>query len=93
MYKVGCTHASMGCTDNTFNGHFIGKWKDKSTDEIYIGMPQFDTPEEWIEKANSIEIIKWICPNNGLHCSSGHYPKSTHPQNYYECELKEVTHS
>jgi hypothetical protein len=45
VYDVGCIHATVGCTDNCYNAHFIGKYKYK--DNIYIGSPQFDDIDEW----------------------------------------------
>ncbi len=86
IFKVGCIHACNGCTDDCFNGHLVGKWKYKG--EEYIGMPQFDTIDEWLNEINNIDIIEWICPNNGLHCTKGSYPKATYPEEYTICELK-----
>lgn len=86
LYKVGCVYIAAGCTDSTHNGHFVGKWKDLSTNEVYIGMPQFESIDEWKEKINKIEILEWVCPNNGKYSDEAPYPYSTHPQ-YYGCNL------
>ena len=86
LFYVGCRHACNGCTDDCYNGHLVGKWKYKG--EEYIGMPQFDTIDEWFNEIKNIEILEWICPNNGLHCTKGFYPKETNPQYYVDCELK-----
>jgi hypothetical protein len=84
----GCTYEENGCTDGKYNGHFIAEWIDKKTGETYIGMPRFDSNQEWFDRVNDIKIVKLYCPNNGAHSSGGSYPKSTHPQYYRECRLK-----
>ncbi len=47
--------------------------------------PQFDSADEWIE--NNYKILEWCCPNNGLHCYKGYYPKQKYPQYYNTCYL------
>ena len=51
---------------NYFNGKFISKWKYQ--DNIYYGMPQFDTDEEYFEKIKDIEIIEMVFPNKNKKC-------------------------
>lgn len=85
IYDVGCTHAVNGCTDDTYNGHVIAKWKHN--DQTYTGMPQFESADEWLAEVNNIEILEWTCPNNGIHCTKGYYPKSKHPASYHVCSL------
>ncbi len=85
IYDTGCIHAENGCTSSCYNGHFIGKYKYR--DEIYIGMPQFETVDEWYNELKNIEILEWICPNNGIHCTKGAYPKIKFPKYYRECSL------
>jgi hypothetical protein len=88
LSELGCMHSMGGCTDNTYNGHFIAIWKDKKTNEIYEGMPQFDNVEEWFNRVNDIEVIKIVCPNNGIDCSKASYPKIKYPQYYGDkCNL------
>ena len=87
LYTIGCTHACNGCTDDCYNGHIVGKWKIISTNTIYIGMPCFDSELECQSNLNNIEILEWICPNNGLHCDKGSYPKTVFPQYYNKCSL------
>lgn len=65
LFEAGCYYKERGCTDSTYNGHFIGKWKDLTNNEIYVGMPQFDSIEEWKARVNDVEILEWICPNQG----------------------------
>lgn len=77
IFFTGCTHAVNGCTDNCYNGHIIGKWKDKTTGQIYIGCPQFDDNDDWYHNANNIEIIDEVCPNGGWHCSNGSYKNTS----------------
>lgn len=85
MFQFGCTHACNGCTDDTYNGHLIGKWKYKENE--YIGMPQFESIDEWSNEINNIEIIDWVCPNNGLICKTPVYPIITHPEQYSSCDI------
>lgn len=61
IFDVGCVHGSNGCTDNVYNGHFISKYKYNNVE--YIGMPQFDSIDEWFNEMPKIEILKWCCPN------------------------------
>jgi hypothetical protein len=89
IYDIGCRHAENGCTSSCYNGHFIGKYKYR--DEIYIGMPQFETVDEWYNELKNIEILEWICPNNGIHCTKGYYPKIKFPKYYSECSLCNTT--
>lgn len=86
MFSLGCIHASNGSTNNCYNGHLIGKWKYK--EEIYIGMPRFNTIDEWYCELKNIEILEWFCPNNGLHCNKGLFLKTENPDHYNECLLK-----
>jgi hypothetical protein len=87
IYDVGCTHACNGCTDDCYNGHLVGKWKHIPSNQIYTGMPQFDSTEECKVELHNIIILEWICPNNGMHCTKGFYPKSNNPQYYHTCKL------
>jgi len=86
MYKLGCTHAANGCTDDTYSGHFIGKYEYNGN--LYIGMPQFDSIDEWFDHANEIKILEWICPNNGIVCTKAYYPIEKHHDQYSICRLK-----
>jgi hypothetical protein len=87
MFDIGCTHAENGCTSNTYNGHVISVWKDKTTGIIYNGSVQFDSTEEWFEKANDIVVLEERCLNNGSHCVKGSYPKLLYPKYYSQCKL------
>lgn len=84
----GCMYEMNGCTDGKYNGHFIAEWIDKKTGETYVGMPRFDSDQEWFDRVNDIKIVKLYCPNNGAHSSSGYYSKHAHPEYYEECWLK-----
>jgi hypothetical protein len=89
IFLVGCTHLVLGCTDNIYNAHLISKWIDLTTNEEYIGMPQFDDEDEWFEKACNIKILDFICPNNNLICkSSSNYSFDKKPEYYNDCNLK-----
>ena len=87
LFEFGCIHAENGCSQSIFNGHLIRKWRDRLTYQVYIGMPQFDSLDEWYNKVNNIEILEWACPNNSWHCNKAAYPKTTHPQSYRQCSL------
>jgi len=78
MYDIGCTHASIGCTDDVYNGHVIGKWKHKTTDIIYNGMPQFDRVREWKDNAMDVEILDIVCLNNNYHCDESYHTILVH---------------
>ena len=59
---------------------FISKWKYK--DEIYIGMPQFDTIEEWFHEINNIVVLETITPNKDNICSVSNYSRFYCPSLY-----------
>jgi hypothetical protein len=99
IFDRGCIHACNNKTNRILiesemetlntdchNGHLIGKWKYNN--EIYIGMPQFDTIEEWYNELKNIEVLEWICPNNGIHCTKGFYSKDNYPKYYSQCSLR-----
>jgi hypothetical protein len=86
IYNVGCRHAVNGCTDDTYNCHIIGKWKYK--DEIYIGMPQFDTFDEYISEINKIEVLEIVCLRNEGNCERAHYKSDKYPEYYHECKYR-----
>jgi hypothetical protein len=93
LFGLGCTHAENGCTSSCYNGHLVGKWLDKTTGEIFIGMPEFDSIEDWTARANDVQVLEWVCPNSPehKHCINGNYPKSDYPQYYDICELRPNT--
>lgn len=87
IFDIGCVHGCNGCTDDCYNGHFIGRYKYNSIE--YIGMPCFDSIEEWYNEIKNIEILEWICPNdNTLFCCKATYPINTHPKSYNKCKLQ-----
>jgi len=86
LYCIGCVHSVAGCSDNTFNGHLIGKWKYDGN--VYVGMPCFDNLDEYLEKYKNIEILEEICPNNGIQCENSFYSKDEFPEYYDNCVLK-----
>jgi hypothetical protein len=86
IYDYGCTHSEEGCTSSIYNGHVVGKWKYK--DEIYIGMPQFDTFEEYISEINNIEILEMVCLRSKGDCENAHYKSDKYPEYYHKCELR-----
>jgi hypothetical protein len=87
VFEIGCTHGCNGCTSDVYNGHIVGKWKYGK--EIYVGMPQFDCLNDYLDNISNIEILKWVCPNNGKisSCSASHYPKLKYPKYYSLCNL------
>lgn len=90
-FDVGCVHGCNGCTDNCYNGHFIGKYK--YNDIEYIGMPYFDSIDEWYNEIKNIEILEWICPNNiNLFCNKAYYPQTKYSHDYKKCELQKNIH-
>lgn len=83
----GCTHAVQGCDFDIFNGHIISRWKDKSTDTIYDGMPQFRNKKQWNDRAKDVEILAMVCPNNGIRCPNAYHKDS---KNYMKCKLTPI---
>jgi len=80
IFMEGCSHYNnSSCIPTTTllsNSHFINKWK--YNDEVFIGMPQFDSEEEYKDKIDNIQILEWICFNNGAKCmrSTGEFASS-----------------
>ncbi len=89
VFDTGCIHIFHGCTDSIYNGHLVSKWKNKVTGEIFEGMPVFDSIDEWADKYyDSVEILEWCCPGNGIACTrNGYYSKDKYPQYYNNCSL------
>ena len=78
MFDVGCVHAVNGCTSNVFNGHLISKWQDKTTMEVYTGMPQFASTDEWFERATDVHVMDMVCINTASnigYCKHSSYPE------------------
>lgn len=88
IFNRGCTHTGTGA-DSTSNAHVPGVWKDKKSGHVYYGSPQFESVEEFKELHADIEIIKWVCPNDGGYCEEI-YPKTTHPEYYESCNLSKA---
>lgn len=81
IYFTGCVHSVNGGTDDCYNVHLISEWKDKTTNEVYIGTPKFDDIDDWYNNCDNIEIIKKVCPNYGWKCEKTIY------ENKGKCEL------
>jgi hypothetical protein len=71
IFELGCEHYRGGCTDNTYNCHFIEIWKDITTNVEYQGMPQFENVNDWFCNVNNVEVLKMYCPHKGNKCASG----------------------
>jgi hypothetical protein len=84
VFDLGCVHSVNGCTEDCYNAHFISKNQYKN--EIYDGMPQFDSVDEWYHEFPNIVILKWICLNNGKICKNAVYSKLFHPERYTPCK-------
>ncbi len=78
IFILGCMHNHRGCTDDIFNAHFIQKWKDKSTNIIYEGMPHFTDENDWFDNVNNVEVIKMYCPHKKTRCNNSHYEITEH---------------
>jgi hypothetical protein len=98
MFDSGCIHHMGGCTSSVYCAHFIKRWRDKSTDTVYtMGMPHFDSAEDWFEHANDVEVnddranrckadYGLVCPHQGAICASeSNMTKNGH---YYGCGIK-----
>ncbi len=87
LFRAGCRHQANGCTGDIYNAHVIRKWKYIPSNDIFIGMPGFESVDEWLKEIDNIEVLDWICLGAG-HCPTGSlYPKSSHPQYYSDCPL------
>lgn len=90
MIEVGCMHAAGGCTDNDYNGHVVCKWRDKTNDIIYNGMPHFESEQEWLDKVDDVQVLNMVCLSmeDEQHCTGKLccYPKSKYPQFYSNCK-------
>lgn len=84
IYSLGCKHNIVGCTDDVYNGHFIKKWKDKTTETNYEGMPLFDNTDDWFKNVTNVEILEMFCPHNNYKCPKTIY-KFTN--SWEKCEL------
>jgi len=73
IFELGCKHCIVGCTDDTYNCHFIKKWKDKLTNIEYQGMPIFDDEDDWFNNVNNVEVLEMCCPHNGYKCSKTYH--------------------
>ena len=85
LYTPGCTHIDSLSNRDVYqhNAHFIRKWKYK--DNVYIGMPQFDSLDEWFSEVKKIEILEWVCINsvtNQNNCSA--------TTREHKCNLKNI---
>lgn len=64
IYYCGCKSTTK---KGQSNSHLISKWKDKTTNEVYVGMPQFESPKEWLEKVETVEVLEYVCPATGTY--------------------------
>lgn len=74
-----CCHGRHSRLDGVGNAHLIGRWKYQG--EEHVGLPQFDSVEEWCQKADQVEVLEWRCPNQGRCCSRSEIPVS------YNCRV------
>jgi hypothetical protein len=81
IFKCGCTHRVLGCTDDIYNAHFVKKWTLKDSDVSFEGMPTFDDEYDWFENINKIQIVKEYCPHIGSVCKNNKHPIT----NYCRC--------
>lgn len=87
IFELGCTHFVGGCTDNVYNCHFIKRWRDKSTNIEYNGMPQFEDADDWFNNVNNVEILEMCCPHNNNKCTKTFYPV------IYNCNLPPINNA
>jgi hypothetical protein len=87
VFDIGCKYEVRGCTSDIYNGHFIGKWRYK--EQTYTGMPQFSSLDELHNEFKNIDVLEWVCINNGTHSDSNvFYSYDKYPQYYKPCNLK-----
>lgn len=71
LFILGCIHFSRNHSnseDVLHNAHLIQKWKDRETEVEYEGMPHFETPDDWFENSNLVEVLNIWCPHKGAVC-------------------------
>lgn len=91
LFRSGCVHGiGSKCVSASTNAHLIGEWKLQDGDETFVGMPVFDSIQEWYDLIPRIVILKWICPNKASRCTNNHYSYETHLDYYDECELPDT---
>jgi len=88
IFYNGCIHGVNGCTDNCYNGHLISKWKNLKTNEIFNGMPKFESIEEWYNNLENFEILDWKCLGTNKFCEKAYYPFAKNPEYYKGRECK-----
>ncbi len=64
--KCGIVFEPFGCEhrDDVYNSHLICKYK--YNDDIYDGMPVFESLDELIQELNNIVVLQLYCPNNAI---------------------------
>lgn len=87
LFKPGCIHFQQTMENSIFNSHFVARWKWKAGTEEFSGMPVFDNPEEWWDKAGEIEVLAEHCSHHGAICSK------TPTTPYFTCPLSATTDS
>lgn len=69
IFDLGCIHYySSDKRPKQYNCHFIKKWKDKTTQVVYEGMPQFNDANDWFDNVNNVVVLEWFCPHQGQRC-------------------------
>jgi hypothetical protein len=66
IFQLGCIHFSrdlLNSDDVLYNSHLIKKWKHRETNATYLGMPHFETPEDWFNNVNKVDVLEMYCPN------------------------------
>jgi hypothetical protein len=71
LFELGCFHYEsdlINSEDQILNAHFITRWKDRASKEVYSGMPHFDNPDDWFENVNRVEVLQMGCPQSNAIC-------------------------
>ena len=76
IYKQGCLHKEE-YLDHILNCHFIKRWRNKSNNIEYFGMPQFENIDDWFNNVNDVEVLELYCPHKGAICSKDSRNKSS----------------
>ena len=65
VYCLGSIHNERW---NIYNAELIRKYSYEG--QIYIGMPHFDTIEEYFEKFKNVIVLEWVTPNGNNICKN-----------------------
>ncbi len=61
IWRSGCCRLEYGGWLFSSHAHFVRSWR--MGDEVYYGMPKFNSRRDCVENIAQIEILEWSCSN------------------------------